>query len=81
VYYAERSPKAAIAFTEELDAAVAEIERAPHVFPGHIHGTRRLLLRSFPFSVVYRFDSTQILIVAIAHGSRRPGYWSRRMRT
>ncbi len=80
-YYAERNQRAAVAFTVELDAAVREIERAPHAFPEHTHGTRRVLLHSFPFSVVYRFDDTHVLIVAIAHGSRRPGYWAGREST
>ena len=79
--YAGRNPRAAVAFTEELDDAVARIEAAPHTFLKHVHGTRRLLLRTFPFAVVYRFDDTKILIVAVAHGSRRPGYWARRLRS
>ena len=78
-YYAKRNTLAALAFVAELDTAVAEIERAPHSFGEYIHGTRRLLFRSFPFSVVYRFDEKQILIVAIAHASRRPGYWAIRL--
>jgi plasmid stabilization system protein ParE len=55
-YYAERSPRAAEAFVQELDNAVAEIELAPQRFPKHAHGTRRVLLRTFPFAIVYRFD-------------------------
>jgi plasmid stabilization system protein ParE len=79
-YYAERNPRAAVAFTDELDAAVVQIELAPHTFLKHVRSTRRLLLRRFPFAVVYRFDEASILIVAVAHGSRRPGYWARRLR-
>ena len=78
-YYAERSPRAADAFVDELDDAIAQIELAPHAFLQHVHGTRRLLLRTFPFAVVYRFDDDTILIVAVAHGSRRPGYWAYRL--
>jgi hypothetical protein len=26
----------------------------------------------------YRYDDAQVIIVAIAHRKRRPGYWSRR---
>jgi toxin ParE1/3/4 len=78
-WYAERNPAAAKAFTVELDAGVAAMEREPHVFPVHEHGTRRVLLRRFPFSVVYRFDDKRILIVAFAHNSRRPEYWAARL--
>jgi plasmid stabilization system protein ParE len=31
--------------------------------------------RSFPFYLVYRTEPTKIVVVAIAHNSREPGYW------
>jgi plasmid stabilization system protein ParE len=74
-WYAERNPQAAAAFTLELPA----LEREPHVHPTYEHGTRRVLLGRFPFSVVYRFDAARVLIVAFAHASRRPGYWAERL--
>ena len=51
-WYAERSPRAALAFSEEIDAAEAAIMRLPDAYPRFDHGTRRYLLRRFPFSVV-----------------------------
>ena len=80
-YYAARNAAAARAFTVEIDTAISRVQREPHVHPVHSHGTRRVLLRTFPFSVVYRFDVERILIVAFAHGSRRPGYWASRLET
>lgn len=80
-YYAVRSIKASVAFSDALLVAISEIERAPHIFPAHLHETRRLLLRTFPFSVVYFFDEGSIFVVAVAHGSRRPGYWISRLPT
>jgi plasmid stabilization system protein ParE len=40
--------------------------------------TRRVLVPRFPYQVVYRLMSTEIVIVAVAHLKRRPGYWRRR---
>lgn len=37
--------------------------------------TRRLLVGRFPYQVVYRLRATEIVIVAVAHLKRRPGYW------
>jgi toxin ParE1/3/4 len=76
---AERSAAAAIAFSEEMDAAESAILRLPEAWPRHEHSTRRYLLRRFPFSVVYRVGPDRILIVAVAHGHRRPGYWTSRL--
>ncbi len=39
-------------------------------------GTRRLPLSRFPYTVVYRETDTEIQIIAFAHTSRKPGYWS-----
>ena len=74
-WYSQRSSAAAQGFAEEIDAAVAAIERLPNAWPGYEHGTRRYLLRRYPFSVIYRIEPTRILIIAIAHAHRRPGYW------
>ncbi len=76
--YAERSPEAADAFVRELDAAMDCILSAPRQHPGYLHGTRRYLLRRFPYMVVYREDPSVIHVVAIAHAKRKPGYWTRR---
>jgi hypothetical protein len=45
-------------------------------------GTKRdarvLALHNFPYSLVYRIQGDEIRIVAVAHHSRRPGYWVER---
>ena len=79
-WYAERSPTAAAGFTDELDVAAAAIERAPESWPQYDHGTRRFLLRRFPYFLVYRIELTRVVIVAVAHAHRRPGYWKDRLR-
>jgi len=78
-WYAERSVTAAAAFSSELDAAESAIARLPEAWPPFDHGTRRYLLQRFPFSVVYRVEHRRILIVAVAHARRRPGYWQARI--
>jgi hypothetical protein len=40
--------------------------------------TRRLLTRRFPYQLVYRIRPPEIVIVALAHLRRRPGYWRHR---
>jgi len=40
--------------------------------------TRRTLVARFPYQVVYRLRPKEIVIVAIAHLKRRPGYWKNR---
>jgi plasmid stabilization system protein ParE len=78
-WYAERSRTAASGFADEIDTAIAAIERNPEAWPSYDHGTRHYLLRRYPFSVVYRIEAARILVVAVAHGHRRPGYWASRL--
>ena len=42
------------------------------------YGTRRVPLRRFPYFVVYRERDEDVHIIAIAHISRKPGYWRHR---
>lgn len=39
---------------------------------------RQILVRRFPYIVVYRTREQHIEVVAIAHTSRRPDYWKHR---
>ena len=44
-------------------------------------GAKRLLLHRFPFSIVIVESQNETVVVAVAHQSRRPGYWSERVGT
>jgi plasmid stabilization system protein ParE len=78
-WYARRSPATAQRFVDELRRAFREIAAAPTRWSPHLHGTRTFRLRKFPYLVVY-FDSGSVIqVMAVAHGSRRPGYWRRRL--
>ncbi len=40
---------------------------------------RQALLHRFPFSLIYTIEVEEILIVAVAHQRRHPGYWRDRI--
>lgn len=77
-WYAQRSLKAAEAFLVEVDEALAQIARSPETWPRYRRGTRRFVLRRFPFSVVYRIETDAVYVIAVAHVKQRPEYWRRR---
>ena len=67
-------------FFDAVAATVSLIETNPEIgtkisTDGH---TRRALVARFPYQVVYRLRPTEIVIAAIAHLKRRPGYWKNR---
>ena len=79
-WYQMRSAKAGVDFIEELERAAETIRKAPDCWPLGKNNTRRFLLWRFPFSIIYSEQESVIIVWAVAHGSRRPGYWKRRIR-
>jgi toxin ParE1/3/4 len=78
-WYQKRSAKAAFDFIEELHRAGDTIAKAPERWPVGKNNTRRFQLWRFPFSIIYSERESVITIWAVAHGSRRPEYWKRRL--
>ena len=40
--------------------------------------TRLLRIKRFPYALVYRVGADDLLVVAVAHDRRAPGYWQGR---
>jgi plasmid stabilization system protein ParE len=64
---------------------LAEFERSVNLLLEHPllgavwrHGKRRWITRRFPYSVIYDVVGEELRVFAVAHQSRRPGYWRRR---
>ena len=74
-WYLQRSLKAAESFLREFDRGLALIAESPRLWPRFEAGTRRYVLRKFPYSIIYRLITERIEVVAVAHQRRRPGYW------
>lgn len=77
--YAHVSAALATAFLAALDDATARVGATPQAWSPHVHGTRVYRLRRFPYHLVYVEQPTEILVIAVAHNRRRPGYWRRRL--
>lgn len=77
-WYRERNEIAAGRFHRELNRAIERISERPEAGSSYLTNTRRVLLRRFPFFVVYRIRGENIQIVAVAQARRRPGYWRAR---
>lgn len=81
VWYERKQPGLGGEFFAEVEHTVELIRRHPGLGTSvpcvaAEHGTRRLPLRRFPYTVIYREVETEIQIVAFAHERRKPGYWS-----
>jgi len=66
------------AFAQELRRVVSLAAEQPGVGSLGLHGTVRLYLKRFPYTLVFRVQGESVRVIAIAHQSRRPGYWAGR---
>ncbi len=77
-WYHDRSPQAAERFDAAFNEAVESTRSHPTMFPlcDNIH--RFVLLRRYPYSLIYRVDGEAARVIAVAHSKRLPGYWTNR---
>ncbi len=81
LYYAERDPVLALRFVEAVEDTIRRILESPERWRVLDEDVRRCLTHVFPYGVLYTIEPDFILIVAVMHCSREPGYWKRRVAT
>lgn len=79
IYYDQHGLGLGDEFVNEIEATIQRVILQPEAWSIYQHGTRHCLTNRFPYSVIYRTHPDFILIVAIAHLRREPGYWSQRV--
>ncbi|AFM11755.1 type II toxin-antitoxin system RelE/ParE family toxin [Turneriella parva] len=67
-------------FIFDLRACLERIVRYPNAWQPFELETRRCRLTKFPYAAVYAEEADLILIVAVMHLHREPGYWSDRIK-
>lgn len=65
-------------FLTEILSALQRIAEHPHAWHAYSRRTRRCQIKRFPYAIIYRTAGSGILIVAVAHMHREPGYWKNR---
>jgi len=65
---------------DSLAEIVAEIQEAPQRWSFE-RGTKvqRRRMERFPYTIFYSNNLREVYILAVAHTSRRPGYWKTRI--
>jgi plasmid stabilization system protein ParE len=80
-WYAARDAGVATDFAALVRDAVqliAELPQAWPTWPGREDLPVRVL-RRFPFSIIHAVEAETLVIIAVAHHRRRPGYWLHRV--
>lgn len=71
-------------FESDVLSAVNEVADMPAAWPIRPGWDREPIVRArgvkdFPYRVVYFVHDSHLMVVAVAHAKRRPGYWRQRL--
>ena len=78
-FYKSRGRELGVRLSSEVRATIRRILETPERWRFMEADVRRCLVRVFPYSVLYTVEAEFILIIAILHQKREPGYWRHRM--
>jgi toxin ParE1/3/4 len=79
-YYENRHPGLGTSYLAEFEFALEQVCEAPHRYPIERQpDIRRIRLRRFPFTVLFRESEGTVQVLAVAHHRRRPLYWLSRL--
>lgn len=79
VYYERRVPGLGERFEAEVRRATGFLLEHPEIGTPAIPRLRKFALNRFPFTLYYSVTPDVLRIEAVAHQSRRPGYWRSRV--
>ena len=78
-YYSGISPSLASAFVTQIENGINQILLYPQAWQPIETDVRRCLIKRFPFGIYNTVeDDNSIVIQAVMHLSRKPGYWKAR---
>jgi toxin ParE1/3/4 len=80
IYYNEERAGLGARFTAVVEEATARAAGFPLTGSRASKGTRRVFVRDFPICSRLSGATDEIIVFALAHHSRRPGYWLSRVR-
>ncbi|AVH67470.1 type II toxin-antitoxin system RelE/ParE family toxin [Nostoc sp. 'Peltigera membranacea cyanobiont' N6] len=78
-FYAESRVELAQAFINAIEDTIFRIIQSPNRWAIVEENIRRCLTRNFPYGILYTIEEDYILILAVMHCSREPGYWKERV--
>ena len=77
-WYEDEQAGLGLEFLDELRATYDRIADGPFKYQDLRSGTRRALLRRFPYAVYFAVEGDVVVVLAVLHVSRDPAEWQRR---
>lgn len=79
-WYEDRVAGLGHEFARAVDEAIERIRKTPTAYPSLDTPYRHLMLRKYPFSIVYHATDSEVVVVSCFHHLRKPASWMRNMR-
>ena len=79
-WYSRQQPGLGEEFTDELTRCLRLLSADPTRLPlletrTRDVETRRILMARFPYKIIFEVVREEVVVLAVAHGRRRPNYW------
>jgi toxin ParE1/3/4 len=74
-FYEDRVPGLGARFLRALDDTTVRIAGDPQRFGFYVKPIRSVRVPGFPYRVLFTDEAEFVLILAVAHLSRQPGWW------
>jgi plasmid stabilization system protein ParE len=77
-WYDQRRAGLGAEFVENVNQTLHRITTTPLIHAVHHENVRRAPVAKFPYSILYRPEPDQILVIGVIHHRRNPANWERR---
>ena len=68
-------------FLLQIDAGLRFIERDPFSFRERYKGTRRYIIKRFPYTIIYFIEGAKVIVLGVVHGGRDPEWVKKKINT
>lgn len=74
-YYFQINPKLSEFFINSIESSLTRLSTFPQTGTPSVEGTRKIVVKYFPYLIIYKEYESEIIIFAIAHQAQKPHYW------
>ena len=78
-YYENRQTHLGTRFLLSIQESIAHIILNPRIYQKCLDEIRKCRVHTFPYGIIYEEFPDRIVIYAIVHLKRKPGYWKKRL--
>ena len=78
-YYNKERPGLGFEFANEIRSTLSRMRLHPEIWVEIDSGIRRCIVKRFPYAILYLYENSQIVIIAVMHMKKKPDYWKARI--